>query len=379
MKQPILTLEKKRIKGKWATYHVIRWYDDHGKRRSKSLGNTNTLSKTLARKALREFKQKYDSDPAFRRDTRCTITQVWEAFENIRKHELAPTTLTRYHGAAKHLCKHFGPNYPVERLTESGVAQFKASMIQGELAKRSINAQSANGNMRSLKAIFNFAMNKLKIIPAHPFKGMVESIKQSQDWHYARVADLDPIMATSPSLGLLFALCRLAGLRKMEAVTLEWVNVDFEQSRLTVVGKSDDAGWQPKSRQTRVVPIFPELMALLTQAFNEAPEGQQRVCTGLRTKHNLSYDLPRVIRQAGLEPYSKPLHSLRKSCLTDWAKVFPMHCVQQWAGHADISTTQKFYLKVDDDMYTRAANSNLWSSGTENRTERSDIEKVNKT
>jgi len=56
-----------------------------------------------------------------------------------------------------------------------------------------------------------------------------------------------------------------------------------------------------------------------------------------------------------------------------------MHCVQQWAGHADISTTQKFYLKVDDDMYTRAANSNLWSSGTENGTERSDIEKANKT
>ena len=182
MRQPILTTEKKRIKGKWSTYHVIRWHDEHGKRRSKSLGNTNALSKTLARKALNEFKHKYNTDPAFKRDARCTIAQVWEAYSSIKRHELAPTTLTRYHGAVKHLCKHFGPNYPVERLTESGVAQFKAAMIQGELAKRSINAQSANGNMRSLKAVFNYAKDKLKDSDTQPVEAYAAAATAAQGW-----------------------------------------------------------------------------------------------------------------------------------------------------------------------------------------------------
>jgi len=40
---------------------------------------------------------------------------------------------------------------------------------------------------------------------------------------------------------------------------------------------------------------------------------------------------------------------LRRSATTNWAQKLPIQVVQQPAGHADISTTQKYYLAVRPD------------------------------
>jgi len=45
------------------------------------------------------------------------------------------------------------------------------------------------------------------------------------------------------------------------------------------------------------------------------------------------------------------LHDLRRSCITNWAYILPIHVVQKLAGHSDINTTQKYYLAVrQEDM-----------------------------
>jgi hypothetical protein len=55
-----------------------------------------------------------------------------------------------------------------------------------------------------------------------------------------------------------------------------------------------------------------------------------------------------MLKRAGIGKYT--LHDLRRSCITNWArKGLPIHVTQQLAGHADIKTTQKFYLSVQDD------------------------------
>jgi integrase len=48
------------------------------------------------------------------------------------------------------------------------------------------------------------------------------------------------------------------------------------------------------------------------------------------------------------------LHDLRRSCITNWAQVLPIHVVQRLAGHSDITTTQRYYLAVRESDMERA-------------------------
>ena len=48
------------------------------------------------------------------------------------------------------------------------------------------------------------------------------------------------------------------------------------------------------------------------------------------------------------------LHDLRRSCITNWARMLPIHVVQKLAGHSDIKTTQRYYLAVEEDDLAKA-------------------------
>jgi len=54
----------------------------------------------------------------------------------------------------------------------------------------------------------------------------------------------------------------------------------------------------------------------------------------------------------------KPFHTLRKTCCTVWAREYPQHVVQAWAGHAKAETTSEFYLQVSEREYDKAAGIN---------------------
>jgi integrase len=60
--------------------------------------------------------------------------------------------------------------------------------------------------------------------------------------------------------------------------------------------------------------------------------------------NNLTRDLKVICRSD--EVNSFVLHDLRRSCITNWANVLPVHVVQKLAGHSDIKTTQRYYLAI---------------------------------
>ena len=104
------------------------------------------------------------------------------------------------------------------------------------------------------------------------------------------------------------------------------------------------------------MPICPELNELLLAAFDEAEEGEERVIpAGSVSVKNISRNFTFLCKRADVTRYAKPLHTLRKSCITDWASNFPAHVVKQWAGHSDLQTTDRYYLQVSEAEYERAA------------------------
>jgi hypothetical protein len=83
-----------------------------------------------------------------------------------------------------------------------------------------------------------------------------------------------------------------------------------------------------------------------------SPESEMVIPVGGVQLVNVWRDFGPLFKAAGVKRYAKPMHSLRKSCITDWANngVAP-RSVQEWAGHSDIRTTMAFYAKVVDSEF----------------------------
>ena len=87
---------------------------------------------------------------------------------------------------------------------------------------------------------------------------------------------MSPIMAAANSLEWwpLLGLGRWAALRRGEALNVRWHNVDWANNRLRVISQKD---WDVKDKDSRVVPICPEIHELPLAAFDKAEEGEDRV------------------------------------------------------------------------------------------------------
>lgn len=345
-----------------------RWYYNvtlpgTKKRSSKALrppGHTHsTKEKRLAIILANEMWDDYAARAEESGDQECllsemTLKEYMDKYVEMRKHDLSASTMEGYQISMRYAMDFFGKKQLLNMITPYQVQEFKTALMSGTL-----NRVSANIHMKQLRAVLYFAVNKLKILSVNPFAGMVDVVKQSKRWHYITQDELQSTLeAATPNYRCMIALCRLAALRRLEAFNLKWQDINFDKGTIYVVG---DADWQPKNRQSRTVPMCPELLNMLLEEFEQASIQRTRVCL-LKYAGNIGRDMNATIKRAGLTPWEKPLHDLRKSCITDWASRYPIHAVKEWAGHKDIATTQEYYTQILPVTYEQATTSSFWSN-----------------
>lgn len=72
--------------------------------------------------------------------------------------------------------------------------------------------------------------------------------------------------------------------------------------------------------------------------------------------NNRLREFKRHLKWAGIKPNgSLSLHTLRKSCVQNWANHLPPNVTKELVGHASISTTMEYYTQVDGDHRAKAA------------------------
>src|SRR3954465_9745523 len=94
---------------------------------------------------------------------------------------------------------------------------------------------------------------------------------------------------------LLIALARYAGLRTpSEPLALRWQDIDWERSRMNVrVPKLEHI----PGKETRLVPLFPEVLPHLREVFEQAEPGSEFVISHYRhPKTNLRTLLMKIIK-----------------------------------------------------------------------------------
>ena len=216
--------------------------------------------------------------------------------------------------------------------------------------------------------MFNRAVED-EIIIYNPFDKLSTAVKVERNWHYVTQNEYLSLMEfATENLKPLIALCRLAGLRRGEALNLEWCDIDWNHNRIRIIAKED---WQPKDKEPRIVPMCPELQAILSKVYSDAQDGSNKVVSEIIV-NNIWRDFQVLRRRAGVVKYSKPFHTLRKSCIRDWAESYPAHVVKEWAGHSSLDVTDKYYLQVPESEYDRASNTGLWSKVTQKVTQLND-------
>ena len=123
------------------------------------------------------------------------------------------------------------------------------------------NRDAGDADIRNVKAMWAEA-HRARVVADNPWEGVPSTPpKVDRDWAEITDAQVQAILAACPDARwrCLVALCRWAGLRLGEALTLAWQDVDMQGRTLAVAHE----GGRTTKKRARVVPIRPELHAEL--------------------------------------------------------------------------------------------------------------------
>jgi len=355
--------------GKRYKYWQLRWFAPNGKRHSENIGRVDEVSKRKAEK-LRQAKEAQLRDrPTLRNPARVpTLSEFLDVYVQSRKAELAPGSIELHQQTARYLKGFFGETRRIDQIARYDAREFKTALAKASLNfvnKRkhpSMSPRTVDQHIRNARTMFNRAVDD-DLITYNPFDRLSGGLPPiEKNWHYVSVDEFARLLAACPTQGwkALLGLSRLAGLRQGEALTLQWRDVDWEKNRLTV--------WAPKTKRRRVVPLAPELLPILRDAFENAPEGQPLVVQGV-VAPNVWRDFGVIRKRAGVANYADWCHTLRKNRENDWiAAGFPFHVVVDWMGHSD-EVARQHYLRVNDNDLALAAQTRIPNEVTQKVTQ----------
>lgn len=271
---------------------------------------------------------------------------------------LKPSTMTGLKQTRADLVAHFGADRDIRSITEGDAEDFQQWLAGGRGTGVKKAANTVRRRCGRSKQFFGYAVRK-KLITSNPFDS--DKIKCSVRENRAREFFVTREMAQKVidacpdnQWRLLFVLSRFGGLRcPSEHLALKWGDVtwgDDDGSILVHSSKTEHI----EGKETRLVPLFPEIRPYLQAVYDEAEEGTEYVITRYRDKNaNLRTQLNRIIRKAGLSPWPKLFHNLRGTRETELAGVYPLAEVCEWIGNS-VDVARKHYLQATDAQFKAA-------------------------
>jgi len=338
---------------------IVRWYGTNGKKYGKLL-----KTRKEAEKYALDLQNRVNLGRADKPQN-ITLQEFRLEHEQVMRGQVAYATLYDQLRALRLFENFTGGSILLSKIKPRHAEAFIAHRLSTVPSVSTVNK-----DIRTLRHIFNLAIEPRGYLREgqNPFAKIKERKTTENEIRYVEIEEYLALMDKAKNLwwhGLL-SIAYGSGLRHNEILNLTWKDVDFENQLITVVAKKASKNlleWDPKSRRNRVVPMSDESAQLLADLQLKAKEDfpyifispqrlkrireRQRIGTwNPRSQiiNNLDRDF-RVLRcKAGVDECV--IHDLRRSAITNWAKKLPIQVVQQLAGHADISTTRKYYLAV---------------------------------
>lgn len=264
------------------------------------------------------------------------------------------------------LCPFFGEQDVrtiTEKQVEDLIRNMKAGTKPGERQKgdrrygKPVGSKSIRNYIGCLSALFNFAIREKLLmvnvashvkLPPKPDDGEVRFLTLDEVYALVDAAQPGEYEALDRALYLTAAS---TGLRQGEAVALRWRNIDFPALRVRVRENYvlGEVGTPKSKRSTRSVPMSDEVAGELERYFKACGEPADDALV-FADPHTGSYldkaailrRYKRTLKAAKLDETHR-FHDLRHTFGTQMAAAgVPMRTLQEFMGHRDIETTQRY-------------------------------------
>jgi integrase len=241
------------------TYVVQR--EIAGKTRRVTIGAANVLSRDVAREraqgVLAEFYQ--GKDPKAKHGGDATLQETLDSYLEARKN-LRPASITNYTDVIER-CLEPWLDLPLRSITPDMVESYHRE-LQKQVAKETRHSGHAMANraLATFGMLWNYAARRDPTLPTNPIRLRLERQwfpVQRRERHvtvqqlpkfYAAMMELPNKIASDYLLLLLFT-----GMRRTEAATLTWNDVDFASKVLRVSASRTKAGRKLELPMTDVV------------------------------------------------------------------------------------------------------------------------------
>lgn len=262
-----------------------------------------------------------------------------------------PTTLRNIESETRvHFAPFFGPK-AIDSISAEDVADLVAELEGEGLAPKTI--RNAIG---TLSALFNFA-GRRRWASSNPCVGVeLPVVPEAVEIRYLTLVELDALEAHArPGIfaeldAVMYRVAAMTGLRLGELLALRWTDVDWTAARIRVrrnfvMGRF---GTPKSKRSTRSVPMADEVGRVLERHFQRSSwqSDDELVFAHPATgkpmyRQGITRRLHRALAAAGLDDHV--FHDLRHTFGTRMAAAgVAMRTLQEWMGHRDIATTQRY-------------------------------------
>jgi integrase len=264
--------------------------------------------------------------------------------------DIKPRTLINVKQVRRLLVGCFGEKCNLRAIGPSEAEDFRLYMLKAGLGENTIRRHI--GRARQL---FKAAIRRGMVRGANPFEGMAATVRADKArMFFITREDAAKVLDACPDAEwrLLFALSRYGGLRcPSEHLALKWSDVDWDKGRIRVPSSKTE---HHEGKESRMIPMFPELRSHLLEVFEQAEPGTEYVINRYRSANaNLRTQLLRIISKAGVVAWPKPWHNLRSTRQTELAEKYPIHVVCAWLGNSR-AVAQEHYLQITDAHFAQA-------------------------
>ncbi len=281
---------------------------------------------------------------------RTTLAHAWEDFQAARK-DLKPRTLYDY---GRYMAVVFGDwqNRPLASISKEMVARRHAQL--GEKSGETY----ANGAMRFLRSLFNFAVAQYEdgfgrpLLDDNPVNRLTQTrawyrserrqtiikVHQLPSWYRAVDALRRDSSRIAETVADYLTLLLFTGLRRQEAAQLTWDRVDLKDNTLVIP--------DPKNRQPFLLPFSDFVGALLARRKESAPSAF--VFHGAGRQGYLVEPKNQIAKVIEGSSVSFTIHDLRRTFITIAESLdIPPYAIKRMVNHKMRGDVTAGYIVAD--------------------------------